>query len=110
MPILRSLNQRSVTDDEFHAIDRVVMSHAYDIQNKFGRLFDERVYENELAGRLLADGLEVHTQVPVTVSHGSFTKTYYLDLENVFHRIPVSCLQWINLNRARVEITTLTKS
>ncbi len=80
MPIVRSLLSYFITDEEFQAIDRAVMDHAYDIQNTFGRLFDERVYENELAARLRADGFEVHTQVPIVVTHGSFSKTYYLDL------------------------------
>ncbi len=80
MPIITSLAMRDITDDEFHAIDKVVMPHAYAVQNQFGRLFDERVYENELASRLRSEGFEVHTQVPVQVVHGSFSKTYILDL------------------------------
>ena len=56
------------------------MRHAYDAQNKLGRLLDERVYENELARTLRAAGHEVHTQAPVRATHGSFEKTYYLDL------------------------------
>ncbi len=80
MPIHRTLNLRSVTDAEFDFIDEAVMRCAYASQNKFGRLFDERVYENDLAARLRAEGFEVHTQVPVTVAHGSFEKTFHLDL------------------------------
>jgi len=80
MPILRSLNLPAITDAEFARIDKAVMNHAYDIQNRMGRLFDERIYENELADRLRADGFEVFTQIPVQVVHGSFAKTYYLDL------------------------------
>ena len=80
MPIHRTLELRSVSDAEFDVIDEAVMRCAYATQNKFGRLFDERVYENDLADRLRAEGFEVHTQVAVTVSHGSFEKTYYLDL------------------------------
>jgi len=41
MPVVRSLNLRSVTDQEFQAIDRVLMNHAFDDQNNPGRLFDE---------------------------------------------------------------------
>jgi GxxExxY protein len=80
MPIHRTINLRPVSDEEFAIIDDVVMSCAYATQNKFGRLFDERVYENDLATRLRAEGFEVLTQVPVSLSHGTFTKTYYLDL------------------------------
>ena len=80
MPIEPALQLRDLSQSAFDALDEVVMRHAYAIQNKFGRLFDERIYENELAKRLRADGFEVHTQVPVKVSHASFEKTYLLDL------------------------------
>lgn len=80
MPITPSLRLRPVSDDEFEVIDEVVMRCAYAVQNKFGRLFDERVYENDLASRLIAEGFEVQTQVPVAVTHQGFKATYFLDL------------------------------
>lgn len=80
MPIERSLEIQSISDHEFEEIDAVVMRCAYASQNHFGHLFDERVYENDVAARLRAEGLHVQTQVPVTVVLGSFHKTYYLDL------------------------------
>jgi GxxExxY protein len=80
MPINPALQLKSISDNDFAIIDKVVMDCAYAAHNKFGRLFDERIYENDVAARLRAVGLEVHTQVPVSVHHGSFQKTYYLDL------------------------------
>jgi GxxExxY protein len=80
MPIHPSLHLHSVSDTEFAEIDKAVMDCAYAAYNKFGRLFDERVYENDVAARLRALGFEVHTQAPLVVEHGSFRKTYYLDL------------------------------
>lgn len=80
MPILPSLQLKPVSDDDFAIIDKAVMRCAYAAHNKFGRLFDERIYENDLAARLGAEGFVVHTQVPVMVAHGGFQKTYYLDL------------------------------
>lgn len=80
MPIHAELMLKSVSDCDFAVIDEVVMRAAYATQNKFGRLFDERVYENDLAGRLRAEGFEVHTQVPIRVVHRSFEKSYSLDL------------------------------
>lgn len=80
MPILPTLQLKPVSDEDFVIIDKAVMRCAYAAHNKFGRLFDERVYENDLAARLRAEGFEVHTQVPVSVIHGGFQKTYYLDL------------------------------
>ena len=57
------------------------MRCAYDCQNALGRLCDERVYENDLARRLRSEGFrEVHSQVPITMSHGRFHKEYRLDL------------------------------
>jgi GxxExxY protein len=80
MPIHAELMLNSVSDSDFAAIDEAVIRAAYATQNKFGRLFDERVYENDLACRLRAEGYDVHTQVPVRVAHGSFQKSYFLDL------------------------------
>jgi GxxExxY protein len=80
MPIRPSRQLAPVSDEDFAGIDQAVMRCAYAVHNKFGRLFDERVYENDLAARLRAEGFDVRTQVPVLVTHGSFQKTYYLDL------------------------------
>ena len=80
MPIHRTLEFKDPDDAEFALVDGAVMRCAYATQNRFGRLFDERVYENDLAGRLRAEGFEVHSQVVVTVSHADFHKTWRLDL------------------------------
>lgn len=80
MPIQSKLKLTSISDANFEIVDEAVMRCAYASQNKFGRLFDERIYENDLAARLRAEGFDVHTQVPIRVSHGSFEKTYFLDL------------------------------
>jgi hypothetical protein len=80
MPIQPALQLKPVSNDEFAVIDSAVMGCAYEVHNKFGRLFDERIYENDLAARLRAKGFEVHTQVPIMVTHIDFQKIYYLDL------------------------------
>lgn len=80
MPIACPIAIRDLTSAEFDAVDSVVMPHAYACQNELGRLCDERVYENDLALRLLEAGCEVHTQVPVHVAQENFAKTYRLDL------------------------------
>jgi GxxExxY protein len=80
MPIHPSFQLKSLSDAEFAVIDKAVMTCAYGVHNKLGRLFDERICENDLAARLRAEGLDVHTQVPLLVTHGGFQKTYYLDL------------------------------
>ncbi len=81
MPIRCPLQLRPLADEAFEAIDRLVMACSYASQNALGRLCDERVYENDVALRLRSQGVsEVHTQVAVTLTHGSFSKTYRLDL------------------------------
>ena len=81
MPIVCPIPVRNLTKPEFDERDSIVMRCAYDSQNALGRLCDERVYENDLARRLRAEGFrEVHSQVPITLSHRSFYKEYRLDL------------------------------
>lgn len=81
MPIHCPLQLAPITEADFERIDGAVMRCAYDSQNELGRLCDERVYENDIAARLRSLGFtNVHTQVPVAVSHDAFSKTYRLDL------------------------------
>jgi GxxExxY protein len=81
MPIHCPLTIRPLSDAVFAEIDRVVMGCAFASQNTLGRLCDERVYENDLAARLRAEGFtDVHTRLPITVTYDSFSKTYRLDL------------------------------
>ncbi len=81
MPIECEIPIRPVSDARFAETDRLVMQCAYAAQNHFGRLHEERVYENDVAARLRAAGLrDVFTQVPLTVSLGAFRKTFRLDL------------------------------
>ena len=81
MPIHCPIPIGPLSKEEFEAVDSLVMRCAYASQNSLGRLCEEQVYENDLAARLRAEGLkDVFTQVPLTVSHGTFKKTYRLDL------------------------------
>jgi GxxExxY protein len=71
----------SLSADEFEQLDYRVMGHAYASQNELGRLCDECAYEADLKTRLLTNGFRsVQTQVPVTITHRDFSKTYFLDL------------------------------
>jgi GxxExxY protein len=81
MPIVCPLSLSPISDESFDKLDAIVMTCAYASHNDLGRLCDERVYENDIADRLRCQGIDrVHSQVPVTVSHDGFTKTYRLDL------------------------------
>jgi GxxExxY protein len=81
MPITSSVCVRPINQEEFARIDYLVMRHAFATQNDLGRLCDEIIYHNDLAARLEAAGLgPVRKEVPITVTHLSFAKTYWLDL------------------------------
>jgi GxxExxY protein len=72
---------QSVSQEGFHEIDYLVMKHVFDVQNELGRFYDEVIYCNELARRCKDTRTgRVETEVPVTVVHKDFRKTYFLDL------------------------------
>jgi GxxExxY protein len=76
MPITRTTETIRPTQSEFGQIAYEVMNCVYGIHNEFGRFFDEAVYKRELADRM--SGMEL--ELPVTVSYGSFSKLYRLDV------------------------------
>lgn len=80
MPVACKVVISPVGQEQFHAVDKAVMKHAFDVHNTLGRFCDERVYQDELAHRCRADGLEVHREVLLRVSHAGFSKPYYLDM------------------------------
>ena len=80
MPIHCPIAIRDLSKAAFDERDALVMRCAYAAQNTLGRLLDERVYENDLALRLQAEGCVAHTQVPITVRLGTFEKVYRCDL------------------------------
>ena len=81
MPIHCPVRLLCLDADAFEKLDYRVMGHAYASQNELGRFCDECAYEADLKARLLADGFRsVQTQVPITVTHRDFLKTYRFDL------------------------------
>ncbi len=48
MPIECSKKIIYKNQEEFHAIDNIVTKQAFNIHNKFGRFFDEKIYKNKL--------------------------------------------------------------
>ena len=81
MPIRYGFQTKGITEDEFHDIDYVVMKQAYSIHNDMGRLWNEKIYQNELADRCQKAGIEkIETEVPIEVSYGEFQKIYKIDL------------------------------
>ena len=69
-----------IEQDGFHAIDKVVMGHAFEIHNTIGRFCNESTYKNELSHRCRISGLDIQTEVHLCVSHKDFVKSYYLDM------------------------------
>jgi GxxExxY protein len=81
MPIHCPVSIAALSPDEFETVDYRVMGHAYASQNELGRLCDECAYKADLRARLLADGFQsVLAEIPVTLTHGDFSKKYFLDL------------------------------
>ena len=80
MPIKCNLELSAKTQDHFHAIDKVVMRHSFDIHNSLGRFLDESIYQEELRQRCLKSGLNAHSELEIQVSHADFRKSYFLDL------------------------------
>lgn len=67
---------RALTQQEFGAIAYEVVEAAFSIQNEMGRLFDEDVYRDALAARVV----DSVTEVCVQVRFDDFLKEYHLDL------------------------------
>ena len=53
---------KRIDEQEFYEIDYQVTGLAYAIHNEIGRLWDEKIYQNELANRCRAAGLGNVTQ------------------------------------------------
>ncbi len=81
MPIQCQHKLISVSQEEFYEVDYEIMELVFGIHNEFGRLFNEKIYQAELADRCIKAGFgSVLTEVPVKVSFKDFVKMYYIDL------------------------------
>ncbi len=69
-----------LSQDEFHAIDYLVMGQAFALHNEMGNLWDEKEYRRQLASKCADMGLETFEEVCISVSHNDFTKNYFIDL------------------------------
>lgn len=80
MPIQYSFVCKRPSREAFYDMSHLVLGHAFATQNEYGRMLHEIPYKNILAGKLAKGGQMAKTEVPVTLSHKSFSKTYMLDL------------------------------
>ncbi len=76
MPIHCPIKANRISQDEFKHLSNEVMGHVFAIHNDFGRFFDEIVYKKELADRMSGVVLEAE----IIVTHGTFSKSYYVDV------------------------------
>ncbi len=80
MPVETNIQINPIQQEEFHAIDKVIMGEAFDIHNTMGRFFDERIYQEELAQRCRERGFEAHRELQLRVTHQDFSKSYFIDM------------------------------
>lgn len=80
MPIECAVEVSPSRQERFHAVDKILMGHVFDIHNTMGRFFDERIYQEELAKRCKSSGIQVNREVELRVFHHDFLKQYYIDL------------------------------
>ena len=80
MPVECSVEVMPIGQEQFHALDSVVMGHVFDIHNTLGRFCGEQIYQEELAQRCRASGFKVHQEVLLRAFHQGFNKPYYLDV------------------------------
>jgi GxxExxY protein len=80
VPIETSIPIRVISQDAFHAIDHVMLGHAFAVHNEYGRLLDESFYKSEVAHRCVRDGIAVKREVLIRVRHATFHKDYFIDM------------------------------
>lgn len=81
MPIRHTVKTKLISEEVFHIVDYEVMRLVFSMQRQLGRLWNEKIYQNELAYRCQEAGFSrVETEVPIQVSHQDFRKIFYVDL------------------------------
>lgn len=81
MPIEYQFKPNIISKQDFYAIDYQVMGLVFSMHNELGRLWNEKIYQNELAYRCQKAGFQkVATEVLIQVSYLDFRKFFYIDL------------------------------
>lgn len=80
MPIDCDIRGCRLSRETFHALDYRVLGHAFAVHRELGCLQDEPVYQEALHRYCRRDALASRREVPIVCRHGSFEKTYYIDL------------------------------
>ena len=79
MPIEGSSSIQPLDQEEFHALDKTVMKHAFAVHNQLGRFFDENIYQAELVRLCLQEGMPTQREVMISAAHKTFRKDFFLD-------------------------------
>lgn len=81
MPIEYAFKPKPISEDDFHILDYKVMGLVFSVHQELGRLWNEKIYQKELAYRCQKAGFEkVATEEPIRVSYKDFLKLFYIDL------------------------------
>ena len=98
MPIHFPIRMLEMSRDDYHRLDYEVMGIIFDIHNRLGRLYDEKIYQQAIERGCRNRGIATRSEVPITASYqgnvhglpGEFTKSYFVDLvagDGVFYEI-----------------------
>lgn len=81
MPILTDVSPQRLSEPKFKEIAYQVTGAAFELHNRYGQFFSEKVFKYELADACRRRGFtRVHVESPVAISFDSFSKKYYVDL------------------------------
>ena len=80
MSVLCELDVSPKSQDQFNIIDRLMTGFAFDIHNDVGRFCNEKIYQNIILEKCSQNSINADSEVPVTLHHNGFSKTYRLDI------------------------------
>jgi GxxExxY protein len=80
MPIKCDIELTPVNQTGFHDLDYRITGLAFKAQNLLGNFLKEDAYKRKMAQLMVAEGIDVHTEARMTVTHGSFAKHYFCDM------------------------------
>jgi GxxExxY protein len=72
---------RIYSEEAFHELAHQVMGVAFDVHNDFGRLMEERIYQEAIRRRCELAGIApARREVEIKLRHRDFQKSYFMDL------------------------------
>ena len=112
MPVECNIEIEPVDQEDFHALDKVVMGHAFDVHNTLGRFCDERIYQDELAHRCRTVS-KMCLLNATTAWHLSALRqhqgSYKTHLARLLAHTCLKTFHWINLDQRTITLKTIRK-